>query len=85
MAGRSITQAEWSSENDYGPENPCPTSTFANGPGGYSAAFFGGMAATSNNALSWQWAISTGDNGLGDVDQTNLGHYNNIFGTSFVP
>ncbi len=85
MANRSIGQAEWTAENDYGPQTPCPTGMFTGGPGGYSAAFFANMSSSSNNALSWQWAIGGSDGGAGDFDQTDLTHYNNLLGTSYVP
>jgi hypothetical protein len=80
MLNRSITQAEWTSENNYGPVTPCPTSVFTGGPGGYSAAFFANMASTSNSAIAWQWSTRGGD-----YDQIDLTHYNNLFGTSLDP
>jgi hypothetical protein len=80
MNGVATSTVDWTSENDYGPVTPCPTGTLSGGPGSTSAAFFGGVGSTSNNALAWQWSISGGD-----WDQIDLTHYGNLFSTSFPP
>jgi len=75
MGSTSLAQAEWTSENDYGPVTPCPTGTLSGGPGGTSASYFGGVTPSSNNALGWQWSIAGGD-----YDQYDLSHYGALFG-----
>lgn len=80
QGGSSVAQAEWTSEGDYGPSTPCPTTALSGGPGGTSAQFFGGQSSGTKQSLMWQWA--EGPNGLspGDFDNLDLTHYNTLFG-----
>jgi hypothetical protein len=82
MGGITVSQVEWTYENnaDPGPPTPCPSATFSGGPGGINANFFD--PANVSNDLIWQWSIGSGQ---GDFDQIDLTRWNNLFGTSYKP
>jgi len=48
QGGSSVAQVEWTSEGDYGPSTPCPTTALSGGPGGTNAQFFGGQSSGTN-------------------------------------
>jgi len=78
----NVSVAEWTAtyENTDLAPSPCPNADFATTEA--SAQFFGGQYASSTTALQWQW---TEDGGGGDWDQYSVSHYNDLFGTSYVP
>jgi hypothetical protein len=45
-----------------------------------TAQFYGGDSESSTNALVWQWIV-----GDADYDQTDLTHWNTLFGLSYTP
>ena len=84
QGGSNVAQVEWTSEGDYGPSTPCPTTALSGGPGGTNAQFFGGQSSGTNEGLVWQWAEGPSVSSPGDFDNLDVTRCNSVFGTNRV-
>lgn len=82
MGSRSwpVYTVEWTSIYSWGTQGACATTMWYDSAHNQYANFWGGDSRTSTNALVWQWI-----SGNNDYDQTDLTHWNALFGTNYAP
>lgn len=75
-----VYTVEWTSDQHQTTPGSCATSMWQNTTYSQTAQFYGGDSESSTNALVWQWIV-----GDADYDQTDLTHWNTLFGLSYTP